>query len=124
LKLIDFFLSGFIKTTTSPTAGRIEVWVVPELEDASWPDTMTGAGTAAKTWTLIDIKAASGALAAVLVTDATARTYYFGKVSLQRLFGRLPRKFLVFVTHNTVQVLDSTGGNHAIYGQGVYETVT
>jgi len=123
-KYLDYLISGKITTGTSPAAGRIEVWIVAELEDASWPDVFDGTGSA-ETWTTADIKAAGGQLAATIITDTTSnQTYYVGKFSVAALFGgSCPRKFVVFVTQNTTVNLHATAGNHALYSQGIYETI-
>ena len=122
---LDRTLSGKITTGTSPTAGTIQVWVVPATNDTpTWPDVFDGTDSA-ETVTSADILAAAGALAAVIATDATSdRTYPFYCGSVAALFGGvLPRDFVVFVTHNTAVNLNSTGGNHEVTSMGVYETV-
>jgi hypothetical protein len=63
---------------------------------------------------------------ASMQVDATG-TYPFGAASIASLFGGVvPRKFVVFVTHNThaTNALDSTAGNHKIRIQPVYENVS
>lgn len=122
---LDYLLSGFITTGTSPTAGRIEVWVVPETDDSTWKQ-VAGTGDAAVTFNSVDIKAACGELAATMITDATSnRTYSFRKISVASLFGGhvCPRKFVVVVLHSTVVALNATAGNHQITVQGTHENL-
>jgi hypothetical protein len=122
---LDYYLSGFITTGTSPVAGRIEVWVVPEIDDTTWKQ-VAGTGDAAVTFTSVDIKASVGQLAATLITDTTSdRTYPFAKISVASLFqGQVcPRKFVVVVLHNTNVNLNATGGNHQITVEGYYDNL-
>lgn len=94
------------------------------MEDATYPDVFDGTDSA-ETWTSADIRNAAGKLAAVMTTDSTSdRVYYFGPVSVAALFGgSCPKKFVVFVTHDTAVNLNSTAGNQAIHVTPVYATV-
>ena len=122
---LDYLLAGKITTGTSPTdAKQIRVYVVALAEDSTYPDVVDGTDSA-ETWTSAGIRDSAGRLAAVISTTSTSdRTYWFGPVSVAALFGGvMPKKFVVFVTHDTAVNLNSTAGNHAIYVTGVYETV-
>lgn len=122
---LDFLLSGKVTTGTSPTGGVIELWVVAELTDSAYPDVFDGTDSA-ETVTSRDILFAGARLAGAVSVDTTSnRTYYFSKISVASLFGGVcPRKFVPFVTHSTGVNLNSTGSNHALTTQGVYETIT
>lgn len=123
---IDHLLGGKIRVGTSPTANtRIEVWVVAPYKNAAgtwtWPDVFDGTDSA-ETITSAGVKAGFCKLAAYLTVDATTsdRDYFFGPVSVAALFGGvLPERYGIFVTHNTAQNLNSTGGNHEIHYQRV-----
>lgn len=122
---LDYFLSGFITTGSSPSgSSTIEVWVIPETDDSSWPDVFDGTDSA-ETVTSTDIKVLSGALWVTIPTSSTSSIKYpLPKVSLASLFGGIcPRKFTVFVTHNTGVNLHSTAGNHQITVEGYYENL-
>ena len=124
-KYLDYLLAGKITTGTSPTASRqIEVWVVAMAEDSTYPDVFDGADSN-ESPTSRDILAACGRCVAVMSTDNTSnRTYWFGPVSVANAFGgSLPKKFVVFVVHNTGVALNSTSGNHALYVTPVFNTV-
>lgn len=113
---MDYLLAGKVTTGTSPTTGKqIEVWVAGLLDDTTWPDTI-GATDAACTLTSAAIKASGLRLAALLATDATSnRAYPFAPVSVASLFGGiLPKKFTIYVVHNTGVALNATGSNHAV----------
>lgn len=124
-KAIDALLSGKIVVGTSPTAGTyIEVWVVAEQKDAVWPDVLDGTDSA-ETWTSVEMKEAAAKLAAKILVNATTsdREYPFDAGSIAALFGGvLPRKFVVFVTHNTGVALKSSGALLSV--KPVYQTVT
>lgn len=107
---IDAILGGTIATTSTPTADRtIEVWLF-----GSWDGGTTytaGAGSADANLSL----ATPGfkvlmALAQVILTDATARTYTLGPISVRQAFGMdvLPDRWGVFIVHNTGQTLGAT----------------
>ena len=103
---------------------RLEVWIVGIQDDTNWPDVFDGTDSA-ETATTRDILAACGRLAAQIATDATSnRTYPFDIGSLRGLYnGVLPKKFVVFVLHNTGVNLHATGGNHAVNVIGEYANV-
>jgi hypothetical protein len=112
----DYHLAGKITTGTAPTAGRIEVYVVGMLDDATWPDVFDGTDSA-ETITDVNIKNSICRLAAAIVTGTTAnQAYSFGPVSVAATFGMqvVPKKFVVYIAHSTVAALNATGGNHVI----------
>jgi len=118
---VDYLLSGFITTGTSPTASKIiEVHVVGLMDDSTFPSVFDGTDSA-ETVTAA-VKANVCRLAASMdTTSASDVAYYFGPVSVAGLFGGvLPKKFVVFVTHSTAVNLNSTSGNHQITVTPVY----
>lgn len=123
---LDYLLSGFITTGTSPTTAKsIDVYVYGCVDDTpTYPDAITGSD-ANKTITTANIRDAGLKLVVSIPTTATSNEKsYFGPVSVKSLFGgELPKKWGVFVVHNTAVNLNSTGGNHQITATGVYNTV-
>lgn len=122
---LDYLVSGKVTAGTSPTASRsIEVWAVGSWDGTTWPDVFDGTNSD-ETITSADIKASVCRLLAAMATaNTTDRTYHFGPVSVAAAFGGVvPRKFVVFVVHNTGVALNATAGNHQIRIQPVYETV-
>jgi hypothetical protein len=122
----DYLVSGKITTGTTPTVSKtIEVWAVGSWDGTNWPDVITGAGDAGKTFTTADIKSSVTRLLGVMAVTATSNVaYHFGPVSVAGIFGgSLPPKFAIFVTHNTAVALNATAGNHQIRLQPVYQTV-
>lgn len=126
-KYLDYLLAGNIRVGTTPTANtEIRVYVVAMRDDSTWPDVFDGTDSA-ETVTSAGVGSGFLKLAAVMLVDATTsdRDYYFGPVSVASLFGgALPKKFSVFVAHNTGVNLNSTGGNHVVSITPVFQTVT
>jgi len=127
-KYLDYLLSGKVRvnTGTAPTTTRaIQVFVVAIADGSTWPDQFTGSD-ADRSLTSANHKSSICKFAAEMVNDATTgATYWFSGVSVAAIFGGvLPTKFAVWVVHNTGQTLSSTAGDHAIYLQPVYQTVT
>jgi hypothetical protein len=118
-------LSGRFKANnTAPTAGLLEVWVIPAWDIAgtpTYPDVFDGTSSA-ETVTYRNVLLQSGRLAYSFNTDATAnRIYEFAGVDVGALFATMLKKYTVFVTHSMVQALNATASSG---GQCWYEPVT
>jgi hypothetical protein len=124
-KYLDYLLAGKVTVGTTPTVNtEIRVYVVALMEDATWPDVFDGTDSA-ETVTSAGVRDGHAKLAAAMPVDSTTsdRVYNFGPVSVAGLFGgACPKKFVVFVTHNSGVNLNSTGGNHAVHVTPVYAT--
>lgn len=123
---LDYLASGKIMTGTTPTTARqIEIWCVGRWDATNWSDVFDGTNSA-ETITNIEIKTSICRLVASIPTTATSNvSYSFGPVSIAQLFGGvLPQAFSLFSTHNTVAALNSTGSNHLIRVQPIFQTVT
>lgn len=121
---LDYLLAGKVTTGTTPTSGKvIEVCVVGIADDTTWPDVFDGTASA-ETVLTADVKNAICRTVATMQVDGTSnQTYWFGPVSVANAFGgTLPKKWVAFVAHDTAVNLNSTGGNHAIFVTGVYNT--
>lgn len=121
---LDYLLTGFITTGTTPTAGReIRVYVVGIQQGSTWPSPFDGTDSDE---TLASAGARDGIcrLAFSIVTSGTSDfTYNFGPISVRGLFGQvLPSQFVVFVTQGSGVNLNATGGT--IYVTPYYETIT
>ncbi len=122
---LDYLVSGkFTTESAGLSAGEIRVWIVPRLDDSTYPGGFDGTAST-ETTPLDDANgtAAGAALGAVLTTDTTAsQVYYCKPFSVASLFGGIcPAKFVVFVTQSTGTTLETTG-NQVTY-KGVYATV-
>jgi len=123
---LDYLIGGKVTAGTSPTASKeIRVYAYASVDDTpTYPDVFDGTDSA-ETVTSSDIRDAGLRLIAVMSTSNTSdRTYWFGPVSLAAVFGgTIPKKFGIFVVHNTGVNLNATGGNHVISITPVYETI-
>ena len=104
------------------TAGEIRLYLVAELDDATFPDVFDGTESA-ETVTDTEIRDAICRLGAFTQTDTTvSRVYYLDCPSVAAVFGgNLPRKFVIFITQSTVAALETTGNQVTVKGR--YETV-
>lgn len=118
----DYIINAAITVAAAGlTAGQIRMYVVAELDDSTWPDVFDGTeGT--ETVTDTEIRDSICKLIASTDTDTTAsRVYPLMCSSLRQVLGNIPRKFVIFITHNTGAALASSG--NAVYVKGVYSTV-
>lgn len=124
---LDVLLAGKVTVGTTPTINtEIHIDVVALQDDTTWPDTFGGTD-ADVTVTSVGVSKGYLRRAATLIVDATTsnRAYAFGPISVAQLFGgTLPKKFQVFVTHNTGVNLNSTGGNQVLSVTPQYQTAS
>ena len=119
-KYLDIAIRRPVTTGTTPTAGTIELWIIPSLDGTTYPDVFDGTDSA-ETVTTRDILYGSGRLGASIPTDTTSNQIYELLVpSLRDLFGTAPQKFVLFLTHSTVAALNATPGTAILTGS--YET--
>jgi hypothetical protein len=126
-KYLDYLVGGRVTVGTTPTIStEIRVYVAAILNDSLYPDVLDGTASA-ETITSAGVGSGFLRLGALMLVDATTsdRSYPFGPFSVAQLFGgSLPKKFIIFVTHNTGVNLNSTGGNHVVSITPVYQTAT
>lgn len=110
---IDAHVGGFISTGTSPTASKqIEVWAF-----GSYDGTTYGAGAGASDANFSPTgEKTQMSLLKVIPTDSTSNhKYEWGPYSIAQAFGgAMPKKWGIFIVHNTGVNLNSTGGNHEV----------
>lgn len=119
----DVLVGVSITTGNIATAGLIEVWVVPALNDTpTWPDVFDGTDSA-ETVTSRNILFGAGALGKVFSCDVANGRVYSGTFTVAELFGGvMPQDWTLFVVHNT-GVNFAASGNSLSY-QGIhYQTV-
>jgi hypothetical protein len=121
----DLLLSGFITAGTSPTASRsIEIWAVASRDDTDWPDVFDGTDSAETIGSSANKQNLCKFLASIPTTNTSDQRYSFSGISVAAAFGgRLPRKFVLFVTHNTGVALNATAGNHLFRMQPIYAQI-
>lgn len=124
----DVILGGVIRVGTTPTVNTqilVFAFAPYDLDAPTYPDVMDGTDSV-ETLTSVGIGQGFLRLAAALSVDATTsnRDYYFSGVSLASVFGgTLPKKWSLFVAHNTGVNLNATGGQHVIKYTGVNYTI-
>jgi len=114
----DCVVGGQLTTGTSPTAGVIEVWAFAPIGYVSsaftWPDVITAAGDAAKTFNSTTLKSLGRNIATIATDSTSNRKYSIPPTSLRTLFGYLPPQVVLFVTQSTGVALNATAGNQYI----------
>lgn len=123
----DYLISGkFTAGASNAQAGTIEVHAVAMLDDSTWPDVFDGTDSA-ETITSAGIKLGiCKPLIAIAGENSANRVYFFGGVSVKNAFGgTVPRKFVVFVTHNIHTSTNTwAASGHQVTVTPVYRTVT
>jgi hypothetical protein len=122
---VDAMVMGQIMTGTSPTAGNINVWAygINKLASsaASYPSPLTGSDAALTV--VAETLTCDFALVQSIPTNTTSnQAYTLRPASIRELFGAMPLKWGIFVTHNTAVNLNSTAGNHWIHYSGITYT--
>ena len=131
---IDVQIFGQIEGGTTPTVDKtinIYAWAPTKIASStkSYPvasgTTQLGATDAAATFTTYNRNAALKLLKQITVNATTGNQYTFYIGSLAATFGgTMPSWWGLFVAHNTVAALDSTGSNHWIHYTGIKYTST
>jgi hypothetical protein len=122
-KFIDALVSGNITVGTTPTANtqiNIYVWGSDVSLATTVIDTLDGADSA-ETITNTGVLASALAIGAVIPVYATTSDvgYPIKPFSVANLFGKMPRFWGLFVSHNTGAALNSTAGNHVLKYVGI-----
>jgi hypothetical protein len=119
---IDSMVGGKVTTGTTPTASKqIEIWLAGSYDGTSYSGAATGsdANLTPSEKTLLKL------LTIIPTVNTSDKTYTWGPFSVAQAFGgTMPRKWSVFVVHNTGANLNATGGNHEVKHTPVkYESV-
>jgi hypothetical protein len=119
---IDSVVGGKVTTGTTPTASKqIEIWLAGSYDGTSYSGAATGsdANLTPSEKTLLKL------LTIIPTVNTSDKTYTWGPFSVAQAFGgTMPRKWSVFVVHNTGANLNATGGNHEVKHTPVkYESV-
>lgn len=124
---IDILIGGKITVGTTPTAStQIDIWVGAAVDDTpTYPGVLDGTDSD-ETWASAGARNSAMKLLHSIEVDSTSSdvAYWFGPIGIAKLFGGvLPKKLVLFVSHNTAVNLNSTGGNHVISYTPVYFNV-
>lgn len=120
-KFVDAQVAGFITTGTTPTVGQIRIYGLSRLDNTpTYPDVFDGTDSA-ETVTSAGLGVAFLKGPIIIVMDSTTSNIdYPFTFLLSQIFGPvIPEFWSLFIAHNTVAALNSTGGNHVIKYQGI-----
>ena len=118
--VMDVIVQGAIKAGTTPTSGNTSfvVYIIPEMNDSggTFPSTVTTG--AATTFSTVDDRAnasyyASNAICSSATTGVVYPIKPFSVASV--CMGWVPRRFCLFVAHNTTAALSASGHNLEYY---------
>lgn len=99
---VDYLVTAkFTMTSSNNQAGEIRIYIVPELDDSTWPDAFDGTESA-ESITDTEERDAVAVLAKAIACDtSTGAVLYSAPFSVAALFGGVcPRKFVIFITGN------------------------
>lgn len=116
---IDHLASGRIKVGSSGVAaGVIEVWAYAQISGddttPAYPDGISGTDGLDTLTSRNVMFSALRLLETIEVPATNSITYYFGPISIADAFGKLPRRWGIFVVHNTSAALSGTAADHEI----------
>ena len=118
----DVMIGGVWTCGTTPTSGTfVEIHVVALRDDGTtYPDVFDGTASA-ETVTSAGVMSGLAKRGALLYVDSTTsnRAYDCAPFSVRQLFGLMPPKFVLFITHNTGVNSNSTAGNHVWKATGI-----
>jgi hypothetical protein len=122
-KYIDALVSGKVTVGTTPTVNTtINVYVYAQHDDTpTYQDVFDGTDSAETVTSSGVLSGVVRLLGALNVSATTSdRTYYLAPTSVAQLFGGiLPKRWGLFVAHNTGVNLNATGGNHEFKFVGI-----
>lgn len=110
----DYLVSGQVTSGTTPTAGSVRVYAYAQHSDGSTVPAINSAGTAGTegAFTITDSEMLDASLVLLWsssVDTTTNDVYTMPPRSIKQAFGAVPRKWALFVAHDTVAALKSTG---------------
>lgn len=107
---VDALLGGTIATAGTPTANtQIELWLWGSWDGGTTRSAGAGASDANLSLATLGVKNLMALAAVITQTDATARTYNVGPISVAQCFGGvMPDHWGFFVVQNTGTTLGAT----------------
>lgn len=123
----DYLVSGQITAGTTPTAGSVSVYAYAQHSDGSTAPAINSAGTAGTegTFTITDSEQLDASLVLLWsssVDTTTNDVYTMPPRSIKQAFGAVPRKFALYIAHDTVAALKSSG--NAFYADPILNQYT
>lgn len=121
----DYLVGGTLFGGTTPTAGEVRVYAYASVDGTNWPD-LFSAGTEGTQGaaTIHDTENLSGLvlLWSSAVDTTSDAPYPTTPLSIRAFLGSVPPKFALYVAHNTVAALKSSG--QVLYAQPVLSQYT
>lgn len=110
----DYLVSGQIVSGTTPTAGSVRVYAYAQHSDGSTAPDLFSSGTEGTegTATVHDGEQLDASLVLLWsssIDTTTNDAYSMPPRSIKQAFGAVPRKFAIYVAHDTVAALKSSG---------------
>lgn len=123
--LLDREIGGKITVGSTVTTGQgvcIEIWLIPKLNDSTWPDAFDGTDKAITITTRNRLFEYGRQVIQLPVDVTTANIAYPFWFSAREVFGTLPSSFQIFITHNTGSALNATATNHIVSHTAITDT--
>lgn len=110
---LNSIVTGSIQSGTTPTAGSVRLYAYAEFPDGSDPD-LFSAGTEGTegTATIHDAEQLNASFVLLWSSDVDTTSDQHHPIpprSIRQAFGFMPRKWALFVAHDTVATLKSSG---------------
>lgn len=122
-KYVDALVSGKVTVGTTPTINTtINIYVYAQHDDSpTYQDVFDGTDSAETVTSSGVLSGVVRLLGALNVSATTSdRTYFLAPTSVAQLFGGImPKRWGLFVAHNTGVNLNATGSNHEFKYTGV-----
>ena len=119
---LDYLITAAIVGGTTPTAGSVRVYAYAQHSNGSTAPDLFSAGTEGTegTATIHDTEQRDASLVLLWSSDIDTTTndvYTMPPRSIAQAFGYVPRKFALYIAHDSVATLNSTG--NAVYADPV-----
>ncbi len=123
----DYLVSAAIAAGTSPTAGSVRVYAYAQHSDGSTAPDLFSSGTegtegAATVHDAEQLDASFVLLWSSSIDTTTNDVYTMPPRSIRQAFGEVPRKFAIYIAHDTVAALRSSV--NAVYADPVLAQYT
>lgn len=121
-RMLDERITAKITTGTTPTAStEIRVYAYAALSDTpTYPDTITGTDANVSLTNSQILDSGFVALGVTAVSGTSNVGYPIRCLTLARAFGHMPKRYGLYITHNTAVALNATAGNHVLTRIGAY----
>jgi hypothetical protein len=124
---IDSELTVKITTGTTPTIDteiRIYAYQALNPDTPTYPDTITGANANVTLTSAYTLAGGFVAMGSTAVSATSSIGYPIKCLSLAQAYGKEPKRWGLYVAHNTVAALHATGTNHVLIRTPCYLTDT